>query len=57
MKKAERDAIFLGKPERGLSQVRAGQDIVKTMDELEAMAEDAERILKEFADDYERMAK
>ena len=29
-----------GKLGRGLAQVRAGQGIVKTMDELEAMAED-----------------
>ena len=28
------------KLERGIAQVRAGQGIVKTMDELEAMAED-----------------
>ncbi len=38
--KAERNAAFLEKLERGLAQVRAGQGIVKTMDELEAMAED-----------------
>ena len=36
----KRNAAFLGKLERGLAQVRAGQGIVKTMDELEAMAED-----------------
>ena len=40
LEKAERNAAFLGKLERGLAQVRAGQGIVKTMDELEAMAED-----------------
>jgi vancomycin resistance protein YoaR len=31
---------YLSKLERGLAQVRAGQTVVKTMDELEAMAED-----------------
>ena len=40
LEKAERNVAFLGKLERGLAQVRAGQGIVKTMDELEAMAED-----------------
>lgn len=40
LEKAERNAAFLGKLERGLAQVRAGQGIVKTMDELETMAED-----------------
>jgi antitoxin YefM len=40
LEKAERNAAYLSKLERGLSQVRAGQGIVKTMDELEAMAED-----------------
>lgn len=38
--KDERSAAFSGKLERGLAQVRAGHGIVKTMDELEAMAED-----------------
>lgn len=38
--KDERNAAFLDKLERGLAQVRAGQGIVKTMDELEAMEED-----------------
>lgn len=37
--KAE-NAAFLDKLERGLAQVRAGQGIVKTMNELEAMEED-----------------
>lgn len=40
LEKAERNTAYLGKLERGLAQVRAGQGIVKTMDELEAMAED-----------------
>lgn len=40
LEKAERNAAFLGKLERGLAQVQAGQGIVKTMEELEAMAED-----------------
>ena len=40
LEKAERNAAFLGKLDRGLAQVRSGQGIVKTMDELEAMAED-----------------
>ena len=40
LEKAERNAAFLGKLERGLAQVRAGQGIVKSIDELEAMAED-----------------
>ena len=38
--KAELNAAFLRKLERGFAQVRAGQGIVKTMDELETMAED-----------------
>lgn len=37
--KAEHNAAFLEKLERGLAEVRAGQGIVKTMDELEAMEE------------------
>lgn len=40
LEKAERNAAFLGKLERGRAQVRAGQGIVKTMDKLEAMADD-----------------
>ena len=40
LEKAERNAEYLKKLERGLAQVRAGQGIVKTMEELEAMAED-----------------
>ena len=35
-----RNAAYLGKLERGLEQVRAGFGIVKTMEELEAMAGD-----------------
>ena len=31
---------YIGKLERGLAQVRAGQGIVKTMEELERMAEE-----------------
>lgn len=42
MEKAERNAMYRKKLERGLDQVRAGQGIVKTMDELEALEEDAE---------------
>lgn len=42
LEKAERNAAFLGKLERGLAQVHAGQGVVKTMDELETMAEDGE---------------
>jgi len=38
--KAERNAVYLGKLERGLTQVRDGQGIVKTMEELEALADD-----------------
>lgn len=41
LEKAERNAAYLEKLERGLDQIRAGYGIVKTMDELEAMAEDA----------------
>lgn len=37
--KVERNAAYLGKLERGLAQVHAGHGIVKTMEELEAMAE------------------
>ena len=39
LEKAERNAAYLGKLERGLEQVRAGLGIVKTMEELEAMAD------------------
>lgn len=41
LEKAERNAAYLEKLERGLDQIRAGYGIVKTMEELEAMAEDA----------------
>ncbi len=40
LEKAERNAEYLRKLDRGLAQVHAGQGIVKTMEELEAMAED-----------------
>lgn len=40
LEKAERNAAYLKKLERGVAQVRAGQGIVKTMEELEALAED-----------------
>ena len=39
LEKAERNAAYLGKLERGL-EVRAGFGIVKTMEELEAMVGD-----------------
>ena len=42
LEKAERNAAYLQKLERGLAQVRAGQGIVKTMDELEAMEDDGQ---------------
>lgn len=42
LEKAERNAIFLAKLERGLSQVHEGHGIVKSMAELEAMADDGE---------------
>lgn len=42
LEKAERNAAYLGKLERGLSQVRAGLGIVKTLEELEAMETDGE---------------
>ena len=42
LEKAERNAAYLAKLNRGLTQVRAGQGIVKRMEELEAMAEDGE---------------
>ena len=38
--KTQRNTAFLHKLERGLAQVQAGQGIVKTMDELNAMAEE-----------------
>ena len=41
LEKAERNAAYLEKVERGLDQIHAGFGIVKTMEELEAMAEDA----------------
>lgn len=40
LEKAERNAAYLRKLERGIAQVRAGQGIVKTMEELEAIADD-----------------
>ena len=40
LEKAERNAAYLKKLERGLAQVHAGHGIVKTMEELEAMEED-----------------
>lgn len=40
LEKAERNAAYLGKLQRGLEQVRAGLGIEKTMEELEAMVED-----------------
>lgn len=40
LEKAERNAEYLRKLDRGLAQVHAGQGIVKTLEELEAMAED-----------------
>lgn len=42
LEKAERNAAYLNKLERGLEQVHAGFGIVKTMEDLEAMAEDTE---------------
>ena len=41
LEKSERNAAYLEKLERGLDQIHAGYGIVKTMEELEAMAEDA----------------
>ena len=38
--KAERNSMYLRKLDRGLAQVRAGHGIVKSMAELEAMAQD-----------------
>lgn len=40
LEKAERNAAYLKKLERGLDQVHAGYGIVKTIAELKAMAED-----------------
>lgn len=40
LEKAERNAAYLSKLERGINQVRAGLGVVKTMEELEAMEED-----------------
>ena len=40
LKKTERNASYLGKLERGLDQVQSSQGIVKTMEELEVMAEE-----------------
>lgn len=40
--KSKRNAAYLEKLERGLAQVHAGQGIVKTIEELEAMEEDGE---------------
>ena len=35
--KAERNSVYLRKLDRGLTQVRAGHGVVKSMTELEAM--------------------
>ncbi len=40
LEKAERNAAYLEKLERGLEQVHAGFGVMKTMEELEAMAGD-----------------
>ena len=40
LEKAERNALYLRKLDRGLAQVHAGYGIVKSMAELEAMAQD-----------------
>ena len=40
MEKAESNSMYLRKLDRGLAQVRAGHGIVKSMAELEAMAQD-----------------
>lgn len=40
LEKAERNAAYLEKLERGFAQVQAGHGIVKTIEELEAMEED-----------------
>ena len=40
LEKAERNAAYLAKLERGMEQIRSGLGIVKTMEELEAMAAD-----------------
>ena len=37
MEKAERNSVYLRKLDRGLTQVRAGHGVVKSMAELEAM--------------------
>lgn len=37
MEKAERNSVYLRKLDRGLTQVRAGNGVVKSMTELEAM--------------------
>ena len=42
LEKAERNAAYIRKLDRGIAQVRAGHGITKTMDELEAMEKDAE---------------
>lgn len=42
LEKAERNAAYTHKLERGLAQVLAGQGIVKSMEELEAMADDGQ---------------
>lgn len=42
MDKNERNAEYLRKLERGIEQVREGRVIVKTMDELEAMANETQ---------------
>lgn len=42
LEKAERNAAYIRKLERGIAQVRAGHGIVKTMEELESMAADGQ---------------
>lgn len=41
LEKAERNAAYLNKLERGLEQVQAGYGISKTLDALEALADNA----------------
>ncbi len=42
LEKAERNAQYLRKLDRGLAQVRAGEGITRSMDELEEMADDGQ---------------
>ena len=46
MEKAERNSVYLRKLDRGLTQVRAGHGVVKSMTELEAIKQNTIKMLR-----------